>query len=496
MKRTAKRLIALLTAVLIASCAFALADDHAHYAICRNPGACYVCGVPIQSGASLHLNSDLITWDNGDGTHSSTCTYCSQSWLGQHYVYCSDANTSACTICGAAGSFPVMHHESYVVMTDRGDGTHAEACTHCGKVFATELHWAACDALNPGVCQDCGVPVTKQDLFHGDERAVCIDEQHHAVVCKLCGETLYEERHAAACVEDTEACFACGASGVRVHVAHQLTIVDNGNGTHSGVCALCGAVDYTEPHETVCTESDPSRCTGCGAQYAPTALYHAMTDYTDNGDGTHTRICKHCGPLDIGAHYAWCDENPLACSCCAGAGQMEIRHSYEDGFCLYCNAKDPAASIQNGLNVADGYYYLNGERALHFTGLVDYNGGRFLVTNGRLDVSANGLTLVNGTFFYLAGGQLQVHHGFAEYGGKWFYLNGGELDLSASGLYEYDGATFLIAVGRLVDEYTGLAEVPGGGWYFVDAGRVRTDYTGLYLWNGSWFNIQCGSVVW
>ena len=47
-----------------------------------------------------------------------------------------------------------------------------------------------------------------------------------------------------------------------------------------------------------------------------------------------------------------------------------------------------------------------------------------------------------------------------------------------------------------VDEYTGLAEVPGGGWYFVDAGRVRTDYTGLYLWNGSWFNIQRGMVVW
>ena len=155
---------------------------------------------------------------------------------------------------------------------------------------------------------------------------------------------------------------------------------------------------------------------------------------------------------------------------------------------------DELASAFTGLNIEDGYYYVNGNKALSFTGMVPYGGGQFLITNGKLNTSANGLTQVNGKFLYLAGGQLQVHHGFAMYDGEWFYLNGGELDLNATGLYQYDGATFLIAVGRLVGEYTGLAEV-GGSWYYVVGGQVQTNFTGSYLWNGTYFNIQNGKVI-
>lgn len=146
------------------------------------------------------------------------------------------------------------------------------------------------------------------------------------------------------------------------------------------------------------------------------------------------------------------------------------------------------------LNVDDGYYYIEGERALDYTGMVTYNGGRFYVVNGKLNQDAHGLTLVGDKFLFLSYGQQQHHYGFALYDGQWFYLNGGELDLNANGLYEYDGSVFLIAVGRLVSEYTGLAEVREG-WFFVVNGQVQTQYTGKVEWNGASFYVENGALV-
>lgn len=146
------------------------------------------------------------------------------------------------------------------------------------------------------------------------------------------------------------------------------------------------------------------------------------------------------------------------------------------------------------LNVEDDYYYINGQRALDYTGMVPYDGSSFYVVHGKLNRDANGLTLVGDKFLFLSGGQLQYHFGFALYDNEWFYLDGGELDLNATGLYEYDGGVFIIAVGRLVSEYTGLAEV-GDGWYYVVNGQVQTQYTGPVEWSGAIFYVENGKMV-
>ena len=91
-----------------------------------------------------------------------------------------------------------------------------------------------------------------------------------------------------------------------------------------------------------------------------------------------------------------------------------------------------------------------------FTGIYEYNGGEFYLAKGVLQNKANGLNLVNGTWYFLSQGQVQRKDGFAEYDKNWFMIDNGELDKDANGLYPYDGGVFLFAAGRLRTDVSGL----------------------------------------
>jgi len=227
------------------------------------------------------------------------------------------------------------------------------------------------------------------------------------------------------------------------------------------------------------------------------SVYHTGRTVVDNEDGTHRTECTDCNSvISVEPHFTRCNGSTSSyCYLCDCFGRWESRHSYLNGICTFCGQREPASTVQNGLNPSDGYYYVNGEKALDFTGLVAYDGANFYVENGKLNTDVNGLKLVDGAFYYFAGGQVQVHHGFAEYDGEWFYLNGGQLDITATGIYEYDGAKFFIAAGRLVAEHVGLAQVPSGEWYYVADGRVLTEFTGEVTYDGTVFQIVNGKLV-
>lgn len=160
--------------------------------------------------------------------------------------------------------------------------------------------------------------------------------------------------------------------------------------------------------------------------------------------------------------------------------------------------RNPAKDPINGLHKDDDgvwRYYENNE-VTDFTGIADYQGGKFFVANGVLCSDAKGLNLYNGEWYFLAGGQIQTQvTGLAMYNGEWFFLTNGKLDRSKTGLVEYDGAKFIIAKGEL-QRYSGLWQDPADGtWYFAALGQIQEQYTGTAIYDGQTFELVNGKLV-
>ena len=121
--------------------------------------------------------------------------------------------------------------------------------------------------------------------------------------------------------------------------------VDNGNGTHSPVCA-CGykfpnlTVNHDELGAVVCNNdgTHSTTCSICGAKVT-TKSCSKTCSYTDNGDGTHTMTCDVCGYTNIENHS----------QCTYGAvGNGDGTHN---GKCVDCGA-----TITNEPCVPSGWY--------------------------------------------------------------------------------------------------------------------------------------------
>lgn len=257
------------------------------------------------------------------------------------------------------------------------------------------------------------------------------------------------------------------------------------------LCDTCGAEWYRQSYPHSFDESFHSGevCKEC--RYDGNGLMHIIPNntYTYFNENSHI-LNYHCATCNDSwtisdAHWFGSWHNGEVCVVCFHTPDGHVHKPNESGKCRYCDGY---------LNVVDGYYYIRDEKTT-VTGLVSYNGALFFVENGKLSLSATGLTLIGDTFYFLSHGMVQQHNGFAMYDGEWFYLNGGTLDTTASGVYPYDGELFLIAAGRLVDEHTGFAQVPTGEWYLVAEGRVVSEFTGVTEWLGELFEIRNGQMI-
>ncbi len=135
-----------------------------------------------------------------------------------------------------------------------------------------------------------------------------------------------------------------------------------------------------------------------------------------------------------------------------------------------------------------------------YYGFAEYEGGLFIVYQGDVVTSLNGLVQDPNhpeTWYFCSNGQAQLQYtGLAEYGGEWFYVDKGVCDVNRVGAVEYNGGTFIVAAGRWIQEYTGLIQDPNTGiWYFVVGGQVQTGYTGLAQYDGAWFYLINGVLA-
>lgn len=113
--------------------------------------------------------------------------------------------------------------------------------------------------------------------------------------------------------------------------------------------------------------------------------------------------------------------------------------------------------IQNaykGLALYDNewFYLENGYLDTDMNGIVEYNGGKFIVAAGRIAREANGLWQdpKDGKWHFTANGQLQTQHtGIASYDGQMFYIISGELATNYNGTIKHNGVTYTVVNGQL-----------------------------------------------
>ena len=141
-------------------------------------------------------------------------------------------------------------------------------------------------------------------------------------------------------------------------------------------------------------------------------------------------------------------------------------------------------------------YYVDGEFDEDYSGIVDFDGGQYVVANGVLCQDASGLNLVGDEWYLLTEGRIRTEvTQLVEYDGEWFFVANGKLDTSVNDLVEYDGETFVFVDGRLAQEGNGLWIGEEGVWYFLSNGRVAEEHTGLAMYDDEWFYVVEGKLA-
>ena len=98
------------------------------------------------------------------------------------------------------------------------------------------------------------------------------------------------------------------------------------------------------------------------------------------------------------------------------------------------------------------FWIVNGILDTTKTGLVEYDGGRFMIAAGRILREVNGLVMDpnKSVWYYLANGQVADYTGLVQFDGAWFYVISGRLATEYSGQMEYDGEWFTVLNGQVV----------------------------------------------
>ena len=160
------------------------------------------------------------------------------------------------------------------------------------------------------------------------------------------------------------------------------------------------------------------------------------------------------------------------------------------------NPADMIIAPVGGLSDEDGafkYYDQAGEVMTSYTGMVNFEGGKFFVRNGILDTKVNGVQSPDAKNFYFfsLGRICSEYSGLAEYDGHWFVVENGVFQLGYNGLYSWNGGTFWVAAGQKTD-VDGLVQTEKGWLYFED-GCVMA-HTGLVSYDGEIFYVVDGKL--
>jgi hypothetical protein len=250
-------------------------------------------------------------WDEGKVTKEATdteegvLTYTCQNGCGETYT----------ELIKAKGHKYEVTDQKDATCTEKGHIIYT--CTTCDDTYTTELpviahDYQAGEVVAP-ICTEKGYTVYTCTMCKDSYKDDYTDEVAHTA-----GDPVKENEVAATCTEEGSYdsvvyCTVCGGEISREEVT--VDALGHKSETIPAVEATCTSTGLTEGQ----------KCSTCGEileeQKEIPVLDHEFS-YKDNGDGTHAVTCKNC------------DYN-----------ETEV-HSYENGVCSACGAKEPEEPVE------------------------------------------------------------------------------------------------------------------------------------------------------
>ena len=241
--------------------------------------------------------------DQEDGTCVKVCKLCGAA-MGDpeaHLrVYTDDANSQTHTItcehqCGfeETGVAHVLEEDptqnSAQKPTCESGGVLRYVCKYC-KATVDEEH-----------PQPLGHDFGQPEMWYSDSTKHYTE---HYQICTRCGQEVHRGQHQYVKGEFDWACSICGMMHVSACMGSgfRWDQQDSDADGHTLVCATCG-LSVKEGHDTLGANGS---CSVCGYTKAPEIPEHDCAanarDFHDNGDGTHTGTCSICGKSVTQAH--------------------------------------------------------------------------------------------------------------------------------------------------------------------------------------------------
>ena len=310
-----------------------------HYSYCQSPTVCAGCGYEGNNIESDHR--DRI-WENNGTEHWQKCLNCGQiiSEPAPHFTYCS--NPTLCVSCRYPGEISIILHANATTLWEHNDTEHWGVCSICSQEMENtrNSHTATCAA--PNVCEECGATGIEATVHHSSTHreystTECWD------VCDECGQETNGSRdaHWAEC-NNPRVCVNCGYEGDISNVSHMLEAEHQqyNDTDHWWECTACGQQVNMQSHSALCT--DPTTCVTCGYVGNINQIDHPWSELTMEYDETrHWEFCSACNTkIAPENHYSKCT-SPGYCAECMYQGDMEIRHTFQDGVCVLCGLAQP-----------------------------------------------------------------------------------------------------------------------------------------------------------
>ena len=236
--------------------------------------------------------------DNGDGTHTKVCTAGDDTAIEPHTY-----QDGICTLCGAEEPADHVHEygePEFIWSDDLKSCTVVFTCTD-----RDDQHRIECEVtseIKDATCTENGKAIyTAKGSFNGEEytdiKEVEIPASGHAYETP---EFNWSENHQTCTAVLT--CESCGdEQKIECNITSETTdptCTEAGNTVYTATVKFAGK-EYTDTQEEIIS-----------------ATGHAY-EYTDNGDGTHTKVCT------------------------AGGDTAIEPHTYQDGICTFCGAEEP-----------------------------------------------------------------------------------------------------------------------------------------------------------
>ena len=241
-------------------------------------GLCGRCGTKYQDhGKSETIKNYRITSTTHTPRYACTFPDCTGTHDGTAEAHTYVGNE--CSVCNATKPSTGCTQHSYEQKYDATQ--HWEECTNCGaKKENSEGYHTGGELHNSGGrCDVCGYEYITHDEstnFLGYESG---DNGH----CKT---------------------FACLAPNCNMVYRGETESHTGGTHSNGGKCTVCAyqyqthgqSTTVSEYEKTQTTHTPKYKCTysGCTETYTGTAEAHIITNYTSNGNETHTGICTVC----------------------------------------------------------------------------------------------------------------------------------------------------------------------------------------------------------